>query len=81
MLIGRFQEQFKLKSWWQLCRFDWHTLLPNHPDFGADKKYKSENLPKRLAENLKSSYAVLYDWTDDRVKLQKWIEDAFKNTK
>lgn len=53
-------------------------LLPSHPDYGADKKYNSANLPKRLAVNLESGYAKLYDWTDDRVKMQQWIEDAFK---
>lgn len=53
-------------------------LLPSHPDFGADKRYNSANLPKRLAANLESGYAKLYDWTDDRVKMQAWIEDAFK---
>lgn len=53
-------------------------LLPSHPDFGTDKKYNSDNLPKRLAANLESGYAKLYDWTDDRVIMQGWIEAAFK---
>ncbi len=52
-------------------------LLPSHPDFGADKKWNAENLPKRLAANIKSGYANLYDWTDDRVKMQGWLEAAF----
>jgi len=52
-------------------------LLPSHPDYGADKKYNAANLPKRLAANLESGYAKLYDWTDDRVKMQQYIEDAF----
>lgn len=54
-------------------------LLPTHPDYGADKKYDEDNLPKRLAANLKSGYAKLYDWTDDRVQMQKYLEDAFKS--
>lgn len=54
-------------------------LLPNHPDFGADKKYNSNNLPKRLAANLESGYAKLYDWTDNRVRMQHYIECAFEN--
>lgn len=52
-------------------------LLPNHPDYGPDKKYHSSNLPKRLAANLDSGYAKLYDWTEDRVTMQKYIETAF----
>lgn len=54
-------------------------LLPNHPDFGFDKKYNSDNLPNRLAANLESGYAKLYDWTDDRVKMQQYIDEAFSN--
>jgi len=52
-------------------------LLPSHHDYGADKKYNAANLPKRLAANLESGYAKLYDWTDDRVKMQQYIENAF----
>lgn len=52
-------------------------LLPSHPDYGEGKKYSPDNLPRRLAANLQSGYAELYDWTEDRVKLQKRIEAAF----
>jgi len=52
-------------------------LLPNHPDYGA-KTYHASNLPKRLAENVDSGYALLVDWTDDRAEMQKHIENAFK---
>ncbi|MCK6611817.1 MAG: TIR domain-containing protein [Bacteroidia bacterium] len=52
-------------------------LLPSHPDHGEGKKYNPANLPKRLAANLDSGYAKLYDWTDDRVKMQQYIENAF----
>jgi hypothetical protein len=52
-------------------------LLPSHPDYGADKKYNKDNLPKRLAANLESGYAKLYDWTDNRVLMQKYLDDAF----
>lgn len=51
-------------------------LLPSHPDYGKDT-YNSDNLPKRLAANVKSGYAMLYDWSDDRVKMQNRIEKAF----
>jgi len=53
-------------------------LLPNHPDFGSDI-YHAENLPQRLAANVKSGYAALYDWTENRITLQQWIEKAFTN--
>lgn len=51
-------------------------LLPTHPDFGK-ASCLPDNLPKRLAKNLESGYAALYDWTTDRVLLQSWIEEAF----
>ncbi|TPD70485.1 TIR domain-containing protein [Flavobacterium microcysteis] len=52
-------------------------LLPNHPDFGTTKA--TYNLmPTRLADNFKSEYAVIIDWTDDRAKMQEYIELAFE---
>ncbi len=53
-------------------------LLPSHPDFGSDK-YHASNLPARLAANVKSGYAMLRDWTEDREQMQMWIEEAFAN--
>lgn len=55
-------------------------LLPDHPDYGKDT-YTPSNLPKRLAANVESGYAKLYDWNTDRVKMQKRIEDAFSARK
>lgn len=52
-------------------------LLPSHPDYGVGKKYDADNLPKRFAANIKNGYGNLYDWTDNRVDMQKWIEAAF----
>jgi len=53
-------------------------LLPGHPDYGTEKA--TYNLmPSRLADNLKSSYAVIRDYTTDRKKIQEYIELAFKN--
>ena len=34
-------------------------------------------MPKRLAANFKSGYAIIRDWTSDRRKLQDYIEEAF----
>jgi hypothetical protein len=53
-------------------------LLPTHPDFGKNE-YNSNLLPKRLAENVKSGYAILKDWTEDRQKMQNYIEEAIAN--
>jgi hypothetical protein len=53
-------------------------LLPGHPDYGKTT-YTSSNLPKRLAGNVESGYASIFDWTDDRVTMQKRIESAYKS--
>lgn len=50
-------------------------LLPSHPDFEKET-YHSNLIPARLSDNLASGYAILKDWTDDRVKMQKYIELA-----
>lgn len=52
-------------------------LLPDHPDFGTDKATYSL-IPARLANNFKSDYAIIRDWTDDRAKMQEYIELAFE---
>jgi len=52
--------------------------LPDHPDFGTGK-HNYNNLPARLSDNLRTGYAIIRDWTDDRVKMQSYIEEAFKN--
>ena len=52
-------------------------LLPSHPDYGEGVKYSAENLPERLVANIESGYAKLYDWTEDRLKMQTFIETAF----
>ncbi|PCH92388.1 MAG: hypothetical protein COB85_08225 [Bacteroidetes bacterium] len=51
-------------------------LLPNHPDYKTGK-VNNANLPKRLAKNVDSGYANIYDWTEDRLSMQGYIEDAF----
>jgi hypothetical protein len=52
--------------------------LPGHPDFGTGK-HNYDLLPARLSDNLKTGYAIIRDWTDDRVKMQSYIEEAFAN--
>ena len=51
-------------------------FLPTHPDFGSDQ-YHHDLVPARLAANFKSGYAIARDWTDDRVKIQGYIEQTF----
>jgi hypothetical protein len=53
-------------------------LLPDHPDFGTGKATYTL-MPERLADNFKTGYAIIRDWTDDRVKMQSYIEEAFAN--
>jgi hypothetical protein len=55
-------------------------FLPTHQDFGNDK-YTPNLIPERLYKNAESGYAVLRDWTTDRVKLQEYIELAFAKRK
>ncbi len=52
--------------------------LPTHPDYGKDK-YNPDIVPPRLVDNIKSGYAKFYDWTTDRNKIKKWVEEAFQN--
>lgn len=52
-------------------------ILPNHHDY--ETGYHHYNLlPDRLSDNLKSNYAIIRDWTDDRTKMQEYIELAFE---
>jgi MTH538 TIR-like domain (DUF1863) len=53
-------------------------LLPSHADYGTGNA-TYDLMPARLADNFKSGYAIIRDWTDDRVKMQSYIEEAFAN--
>ncbi len=52
--------------------------LPDHPDYGKTS-YSSQNIPPRLADNLRSGYAKYFDWTDNPATMSSWIEEAFNN--
>lgn len=52
--------------------------LPTHPDYGIGRT-GYDRIPARLADNFRSGYAVIRDWTEDRVKMQEYIEHAFAN--
>jgi len=53
-------------------------LLPSHPDYGSEK-CTYDLIPTRLADNFKSDYAVIRDYTTDRKKIQEYIELTYKN--
>lgn len=55
-------------------------LLPEHPDYGSEKA-TFDLLPSRFSDNFKSGYAILRDWTENREKLQSYIELAYNNRK
>lgn len=54
-------------------------VLPTHPDYKKpiNQRFKI-NYPKRFVENYVSGYAVMIDWTEDRVFMQNAIEKAFR---
>lgn len=54
--------------------------LPEHDDYGTGK-YTYSKMPNRLADNLKSGYAIIRDYTTDRKKLQEYIELAYNSRK
>jgi hypothetical protein len=51
-------------------------ILPSHPDFGTGKA-TYDLMPARLADNFKTGYAVIADWTENRKTIQSHIELAF----
>ena len=52
--------------------------LPSHPDYEiGDHKYNTNNIPSRLADNLDSGYAEIYDWHGDENRMRTQISEAF----
>jgi len=52
--------------------------LPTHPDYQNDK-YNPNNIPPRLADNLKTKFASIIDWTTNEEVIKKWVQKAFDN--
>jgi hypothetical protein len=52
--------------------------LPTHGDFGKST-VNPARIPKRLAENVKSGYCAVHDWTETETQLQGWVSDAIRN--
>lgn len=53
-------------------------ILEDHPDFN-NTQARFDLMPPRLADNFKSGYALIRDWTTDRKLMQDYIEQAFNN--
>ncbi|SRR6266571_2899146 len=51
-------------------------LLPTHDDYSKGK-YTYDNIPQRLAYNVESGYAKVYDWTENVASMSNIIETAF----
>ena len=50
--------------------------IPDNPDHPGPH-YNSNNIPKRLGDNLTSDYAKYYDWTESKNTIKIWVEAAF----
>lgn len=50
-------------------------LLPTHPDFYSNC-YNEAIVPARLADNQKSGYAKIHNWTEDVSLMKKYIDQA-----
>lgn len=51
--------------------------LPSHPDYGLVETYNEANYSDRFYANIESGYAVVIDWTENRLKFQNAMELAF----
>jgi len=53
-------------------------LLPTHDNY-LKEKYQYDNIPNRLADNVKSGYAKVYNWTENVDTISSIIEKAFNS--
>lgn len=54
--------------------------LPNHQDHGKSSVNPSR-IPSRIADNLKSGYIKLYDWTESQRELENRLFSALKDAR
>lgn len=54
-------------------------LLPDYHNYYNIEygKFNHNSIPPRLSDNLKNSYAAIYDWSNNPSEVQRWIHDAF----
>ncbi len=87
VLVG--QETWKRKHVdWEISSSVRHTqynprsgllglILPTHPNFTTEE-YNPYIIPPRLYDNIKCSFAKLYNWNDDVSIIEQRIHDAFQ---
>ena len=54
-------------------------LLPTYPTY--PKPPDPYTIPPRLHDNIECGFAKIYNWSKDPVKVQSWIDEAFKRRK
>lgn len=52
-------------------------ILPTYPRSGNN--YNPNTIPPRLYYNIKCGFAKIYNWTENKIELQNWIDEAFNN--
>ncbi|MGP1415138.1 MAG: TIR domain-containing protein [Treponema sp.] len=55
-------------------------ILPTHPDYGKGS-FTPSIVPPRLYDNVKKGFAKIYNWTNDPLLIERWIETAFRDRK
>lgn len=54
--------------------------LPTHPDF-QKAMVDPRRIPRRIADNLKSGYIKIYDWTESERELESRLYSALKDAR
>ncbi|KGJ88566.1 TIR domain-containing protein [Colwellia psychrerythraea] len=55
-------------------------ILPTYPRSDTSK-YSGNTIPPRLKDNIDCKFAKIYNWSDDPLKVQQWIHEAFNRRK
>jgi len=53
-------------------------MLPTHNDYNK-REYTKSKIPPRLHYNTKCGFAKIYNWTNNKYSIKKWIDEAFNN--
>ena len=51
-------------------------LLPTYPTY--PKSHDPYTIPPRLHDNIECGFAKIHNWSKDPMKVQSWIDEAFK---
>ena len=52
-------------------------ILPSHSSYNNVSGFNPGIIPPRLYDNYKRGYAKIYNWTENKLSINKWIEDAY----